>query len=109
MSAEMETQKSAQNTKVKKESEGFTEDERAAMKERAKELKAEARANKKKEEEKGMCFGKDLYLRAVLVAVLFATAVALVGYCPPVMAQEAEEAEEAGEEEYAVEILTMAN
>jgi uncharacterized protein YdhG (YjbR/CyaY superfamily) len=33
-----------------KKSEGFTEDERAAMRERAKELKAEARANKKKAE-----------------------------------------------------------
>ena len=33
-----------------KKSEGFTDDERAAMKERAKELKAEARANKKKAE-----------------------------------------------------------
>jgi uncharacterized protein YdhG (YjbR/CyaY superfamily) len=50
VSAEKETQKSAQNTKVNKESEGFTEDERAAMKERAKELKAEARAYKLKEE-----------------------------------------------------------
>ena len=33
-----------------KKSEGFTDEERAAMKERAKELKAEARANKKKAE-----------------------------------------------------------
>ena len=33
-----------------KESKGFTDEERAAMKERAKELKAEARANKKKAE-----------------------------------------------------------
>ena len=33
-----------------KKSEGFTAEERAAMKERAKELKAEARANKKKAE-----------------------------------------------------------
>ena len=32
------------------QSDGFTDEERAAMKERAKELKAEARANKKKEE-----------------------------------------------------------
>jgi hypothetical protein len=30
-----------------KKSEGFTDEERAAMKERAKELKAEARASKK--------------------------------------------------------------
>ena len=40
MSAKKSTQKS----------EGFTDEERAAMKERAKELKAEARANKKKAE-----------------------------------------------------------
>src|SRR4028119_655926 len=33
-----------------KKSEGFTAEERAAMRERAKELKAEARANKKKAE-----------------------------------------------------------
>ena len=33
-----------------KKSEGFTDEERAAMRERAKELKAEARANKKKAE-----------------------------------------------------------
>jgi uncharacterized protein YdhG (YjbR/CyaY superfamily) len=33
-----------------KKSEGFTDEERAAMKERAKELKAQARANKKKAE-----------------------------------------------------------
>jgi uncharacterized protein YdhG (YjbR/CyaY superfamily) len=33
-----------------KKTEGFTDEERAAMKERAKELKAEARANKKREE-----------------------------------------------------------
>jgi uncharacterized protein YdhG (YjbR/CyaY superfamily) len=37
MSAKKSTQKS----------EGFTDEERAAMKERARELKAEARANKK--------------------------------------------------------------
>jgi uncharacterized protein YdhG (YjbR/CyaY superfamily) len=36
--------------KATQKSEGFTDDERAAMKERAKELKAEARANKKKAE-----------------------------------------------------------
>src|SRR5215218_7028610 len=34
--------------KATQKSEGFTDEERAAMKERAKELKAEARANKKK-------------------------------------------------------------
>ncbi len=41
------TQKSTNNTTAtKKTSKGFTEDERAAMKARAQELKAEARANK---------------------------------------------------------------
>jgi uncharacterized protein YdhG (YjbR/CyaY superfamily) len=46
-----DTQKSAKNTTAtKKKSEGFTDEERAAMKERAKELKAEARANKNKAE-----------------------------------------------------------
>jgi uncharacterized protein YdhG (YjbR/CyaY superfamily) len=35
--------------KKKQKSEGFTDEEKAAMKERAKELKAEARANKKRE------------------------------------------------------------
>lgn len=39
------------NTKKKtNKPSGFTEEEKAAMKERAKEMKAEARANKKKEE-----------------------------------------------------------
>jgi len=39
------------NTKMKtKNSNGFTEEEKVAMKERAKEMKAEARANIKKEE-----------------------------------------------------------
>jgi uncharacterized protein YdhG (YjbR/CyaY superfamily) len=36
--------------KETKKSDGFTAEEKAAMKERARELKAEARANKKKEE-----------------------------------------------------------
>jgi uncharacterized protein YdhG (YjbR/CyaY superfamily) len=36
--------------KATQKSEGFTDEERAAMKERAKELKAEARTNKKKAE-----------------------------------------------------------
>ncbi len=36
--------------KATQKSEGFTDEERAAMKERARELKAEARANKKKAE-----------------------------------------------------------
>ncbi len=43
MSTEKETQMSA---KSRQNSDGFTAEERAAMKERAKELKAEARANK---------------------------------------------------------------
>ena len=38
------------HAKEKQKSEGFTDEEKAAMKERAKELKAEARANQKKEE-----------------------------------------------------------
>ena len=45
------TQKSAKSTTaVDKQSKGFTDEERAAMKERAKELKAEARANKDRAE-----------------------------------------------------------
>jgi uncharacterized protein YdhG (YjbR/CyaY superfamily) len=44
------TQKSAKSTAINKKSKGFTDEERAAMKERAKELKAEARANKNKAE-----------------------------------------------------------
>ena len=45
------TQKSAKSTSaINKKSKGFTDEERAAMKERAKELKAEARANKNKAE-----------------------------------------------------------
>jgi uncharacterized protein YdhG (YjbR/CyaY superfamily) len=43
------TQQSARRTTKKEEkSKGFTDEERAAMKERARELKAEARANKNK-------------------------------------------------------------
>jgi uncharacterized protein YdhG (YjbR/CyaY superfamily) len=43
------TQKSAESTAaINKKSKGFTDEERAAMKERAQELKAEARANKDK-------------------------------------------------------------
>ena len=45
------TQESAKSTAaINKKSKGFTDEERAAMKERAKELKAEARANKNKAE-----------------------------------------------------------
>ena len=44
-----ETQKPSKSTKASsKTSKGFTDEERAAMKERSKELKAEARAKKKK-------------------------------------------------------------
>jgi uncharacterized protein YdhG (YjbR/CyaY superfamily) len=50
MNPKENTQKSAKSTTATKKSQGFTDEERAAMKERAKELKAEARANKKKEE-----------------------------------------------------------
>jgi uncharacterized protein YdhG (YjbR/CyaY superfamily) len=47
MSARKVTQKSAKSTTASgKKSKGFTAEERAAMKERARELKAEARANK---------------------------------------------------------------
>jgi uncharacterized protein YdhG (YjbR/CyaY superfamily) len=45
------TQKSAKSTTaINKKSKGFTDEERAAMKERARELKAEARAKKDKAE-----------------------------------------------------------
>jgi uncharacterized protein YdhG (YjbR/CyaY superfamily) len=43
------TQKNAKSTTATKTSKGFTAEERAAMKERAKELKAEARANQDRE------------------------------------------------------------
>jgi uncharacterized protein YdhG (YjbR/CyaY superfamily) len=47
MSPKKDTQKSAKSTTAtNKKSKGFTDEERAAMKERARELKAEARANK---------------------------------------------------------------
>ena len=47
--AKKTTQRSAKSTTATgKTSKGFTDDERAAMKERAKELKAEARANRSK-------------------------------------------------------------
>ena len=47
--AKKDTQKSAKSTTATgKKSKGFTDEERAAMKERAKELKAEARADKDK-------------------------------------------------------------
>ena len=49
MSPKKDTQKSAKSTTAtNKKSKGFTDEERAAMKERARELKAEARADKDK-------------------------------------------------------------
>jgi uncharacterized protein YdhG (YjbR/CyaY superfamily) len=49
MSLKKDTQKSAKSTTaINKKSKGFTDEERAAMKERAQELKVEARANKDK-------------------------------------------------------------
>jgi uncharacterized protein YdhG (YjbR/CyaY superfamily) len=49
MSPKKDTQKSAKSTTaIGKTSKGFTDEERAAMKARAQELKAEARANKEK-------------------------------------------------------------
>jgi len=49
MSPKKDTQKSAKSTTaISKKSKGFSDEERAAMKERAKELKAEARADKDK-------------------------------------------------------------
>ena len=51
MSAKKATQQSAKSTAaIHETSEGFTAEERAAMKERAKELKAEARADKDRAE-----------------------------------------------------------
>ena len=51
MSAKKATQKSTKSTTaIYEKSKGFTDEERAAMRERAKEQKAEARANKKKAE-----------------------------------------------------------
>ena len=51
MNTKKETQKTAESTAANnKTSQGFTDEEKAAMKERAKELKAEARASKNKEE-----------------------------------------------------------
>jgi uncharacterized protein YdhG (YjbR/CyaY superfamily) len=50
MSPKKDMQKSTNSTTTGKKSKGFTDEERAAMKERAKELKAEERANKDKAE-----------------------------------------------------------
>jgi len=53
------TQKSAKSTTaVNKKSKGFTDEERAAMKNRAQELKAEARANKNKADGEGDVLAK---------------------------------------------------
>ena len=51
MSPKKNTQKSAKSTTaINKKSKGFTDEERAAMKERSQELKAAARANKDRED-----------------------------------------------------------
>lgn len=51
MNPNEDTQKSAKSTTaINKKSEGFTDEERAAMKARAQELKAEARVSKNREE-----------------------------------------------------------
>ena len=59
MSPKKDAQASAKNTSaINKKSKGFTDEERAAMKERAKELKAEARANKDRAEGESDLLGK---------------------------------------------------
>jgi uncharacterized protein YdhG (YjbR/CyaY superfamily) len=59
MSPQKDTQKSAKRTSsINKKSKGFTDDERAAMKERAQELKAEARAKKDKADGEGAVLAK---------------------------------------------------
>ncbi len=51
MTTKKESQKTSESTTAnEKTSQGFSDEEKAAMKERAKELKAEARASKNKEE-----------------------------------------------------------
>ena len=50
MSPKKDTPKSAQSTDANEKSKGFTDEERAAMKARAQELKAEARADKDRAE-----------------------------------------------------------
>ncbi len=49
MGEQSKTQKSARSAAADQTSQGFTEDEKAAMRERAKELKAQARAGKDRE------------------------------------------------------------
>jgi len=57
--AKKDTPKSAKSTTaIGKTFEGFTDEERAAMKERAQELKAEARANKNKADGEGAVLAK---------------------------------------------------
>ena len=51
----MSTPTNKSTTKKDKKSTGFTDDERAAMKARAQELKAEARANKNRSEGNATC------------------------------------------------------
>jgi uncharacterized protein YdhG (YjbR/CyaY superfamily) len=59
MSPKKDTQKSATSiTEINEKSEGFTDEERAAMKERARELKAEARMKKNRAEGEKALFEK---------------------------------------------------
>jgi uncharacterized protein YdhG (YjbR/CyaY superfamily) len=59
MSPKKDTQKSAKSaTVISKTSKGFTDEERAAMKERAQELKAEERASKNKADGEGDVLAK---------------------------------------------------
>lgn len=59
MSQKTETQKTARTTaEIDKTAQGFTAEEKAAMRERAKELKAEARANKDREAGEGDVLAK---------------------------------------------------
>ncbi len=50
MSPQKDTQKSKSTTAINEKSKGFTDEEKAAMRNRAQELKADARANKNKAE-----------------------------------------------------------
>ena len=85
MSPKEDTQKSAKSTTATgKESKGFTDEERAAMKERAQELKAEARATKDKAEGESAVLAKiaemqgpDRALAERLHAIIKASAPAL--------------------------------
>ena len=64
MSPKKDTQESARSTTASnKKSEGFTAEERAAMKARAQELKAEARANKDKAEGESAVLAKIAEMR----------------------------------------------